>query len=98
MEFNVEVLSHKEITNKLKEIAGWIFNGNDIGKEFSLKDFKSALPFVNKIGAEAEKIDHHPDIFLHSWNKVKITISTESAGGVTQDDFNLAKKIEAIHK
>ena len=43
----MEVLSHKEITNKLKEIAGWIFNGNDIGKEFPLKDFKSALSFVN---------------------------------------------------
>ncbi len=98
MEINVEVLSHNEITNKLKEIEGWIFNGNDIGKEFPLADFKSALSFVNKIGAEAEKIDHHPDIFLHSWNKVKITISTESAGGVTQNDFNLAKRIEAIPK
>lgn len=98
MEINVEVLSHKEITNKLKETEGWIFNGNDIGKEFPLEDFKSALSFVNKIGAEAEKIDHHPDIFLHSWNKVKITISTESAGGVTQDDFKLAERIEAIPK
>ena len=45
---------------------------------------------------EAEKMDHHPDIFIHSWNKVKITISTHSAGGVTQNDFDLAKKIEKL--
>lgn len=94
----MEVLSSKEITNKLKEFTGWIFNGNDIGSEFSFQDFKSALSFVNIIGAEAEEMDHHPNILLHSWNKVKITISTESAGGVTQNDFNLAKRIESISK
>jgi 4a-hydroxytetrahydrobiopterin dehydratase len=51
---------------------------------------------VNRIGDEAEKMDHHPDIFIHSWNKVKITISTHNDGGVTQNDFNLAKKIAEL--
>ncbi len=92
----MNVLSQQEIDEKLKEISGWKFNDNAIKKEFQLKDFKSALIFVNKIGDEAERMDHHPDMFLHSWNKVKITISTHSAGGVTQNDFNLAKKIEEI--
>ena len=54
------------------------------------------MDFVNKIGAIAQKMDHHPDIFIHSWNKVKISNSTHSAGGVTQNDFDLAKKIELI--
>lgn len=94
----MKVLSTKEINDKLKEIIGWSFINNNIGKEFQLKDFKSAISFVNKIGDEAEKMDHHPDISLHSWNKVKITISTHSAGGVTQNDFNLAKKIDEISK
>jgi 4a-hydroxytetrahydrobiopterin dehydratase len=90
------MLSQKEINEKLNEIPGWEFSNNSIGREFQLKDFKSALEFLNKIGNEAENMDHHPDIFLHSWNKVKITISTHSAGGVTQNDFNLAKRIENI--
>ncbi len=94
----MKILSSNEIDEKLKEITNWIFKNNSITKEFLLKDFKSALLFVNKVGNEAEKMDHHPDIFLHSWNKVKITISTHSAGGVTQNDFNLAKKIDEIAK
>lgn len=92
----MNVLSPQEIEKKLSEIPGWKFGDNSIGNEFQLKDFKGALAFVNKVGDEAEKMDHHPDIFIHSWNKVKITISTHSAGGVTQNDFNLAKKIEEI--
>ena len=92
----MKVLSENEINEKLKEIPGWVFRDNSIGKEYQLKDFKDALSFVNKIGDEAEKMDHHPDIFIHSWNKVKITISTHSAGGVTENDFNLAKKIERL--
>ena len=94
----MKVLSTNEINDRLIKISGWSFKIDNINKEFQLKDFKSALSFVNKIGDEAEKMDHHPDIFLHSWNKVKITISTHSAGGVTENDFNLAKKIEEISK
>jgi len=41
-------------------------------------------------------MDHHPDIFIHSWNKVKITISTHSEGGITKKDFQLAEKIEKL--
>ena len=94
----MNVLNKKEIEEKLNAITGWEFKNSQIGKEFELKDFKSALQFVNSIGAEAEEMDHHPDIFIHSWNKVKITVSTHSAGGVTENDFKLAKKIEEILK
>ncbi len=92
----MDVLSKQEIEKMLGDVPGWKFADNHIGKEFQLNDFKSALTFVNKIGDEAEKMDHHPDILIHSWNKVKVTISTHSAGGVTQNDFNLAKKIEGL--
>ncbi|MGD1007394.1 MAG: 4a-hydroxytetrahydrobiopterin dehydratase [Ignavibacteriaceae bacterium] len=92
----MKILTENEINEKLKEISGWSFRDNSISKEFKLKDFKNALAFVNKIADEAEKMDHHPDIFIHSWNKVKIRISTHDAGGVTQNDFNLAKKIEEL--
>ena len=92
----MKVLNENEIHEKLEEISGWIFLDKSIRKEFILKDFKSAVAFVVKIGDEAEKMDHHPDLFIHSWNKVKITISTHSAGGITQNDFILAKKIEEL--
>jgi 4a-hydroxytetrahydrobiopterin dehydratase len=92
----MKVLSENEINKKLNEISGWKYLDNSIGKEFKLKDFKNAIVFVNSIADEAEKMDHHPDILIHSWNKVKITISTHSAGGITQNDFFLAKKIEEL--
>ncbi len=94
----MKILSEQEIKERLKESTGWSFKNNSINKEFQLKDFKEALQFVNKIGNEAEKMDHHPDILLHSWNKVSITISTHSAGGVTENDFKLAKAIDWVSK
>ena len=90
----MEKLTVVEIKENLKSLPGWNYSESKIEKEFKVKDFVSALSFVNKIGAEAEKMDHHPDILIHSWNKVKIFLSTHSAGGVTANDFNLANRIE----
>jgi 4a-hydroxytetrahydrobiopterin dehydratase len=92
----MSLLNKDEIKQNLSSLSGWIHEGNQIAKEFQFKDFAEALSFVNKVGAEAEKMDHHPDIFIHSWNKVKITISTHSEGGVTKKDFQLAEIIEGI--
>lgn len=91
-------LNEDEIKNKIKNFSGWSFLNNQIEKEYKLNDFKSALDFVNKLGDEAEKMNHHPDIFIHSYNKVKIAVSTHSEGGVTEKDFWLAQKIESISK
>ncbi len=92
----MSLLTSKEINNRIKEISGWEYLENQIGKEFQFKDFSEALNFVNKVGAIAEEMNHHPDIFLHSWNKVKITVSTHDKGGVTENDFQLAKKINDL--
>ena len=89
-------LNQDQINSNLKNILGWSFESDSIIKQFQFKDFVEALAFVNKAGAEAEKINHHPDIFIHSWNKVKITISTHSEGGITKKDFQLAEKIERL--
>jgi 4a-hydroxytetrahydrobiopterin dehydratase len=94
----MEKLNQEQINEKLKNLQNWSLSDSHIEKEFQLKDFKSALGFINKIGDEAEKMDHHPDIFLHSYNKVKITLSTHSAGGVTNNDIELAGKIENLNK
>jgi len=90
------VLNKEEINRKLTEITGWSFENNQIWKEFQFKDFVEALAFVNKLGEQAEKMNHHPDILIHSWNKVKITVSTHSEGGVTDKDFQLASIIENL--
>jgi 4a-hydroxytetrahydrobiopterin dehydratase len=92
----MQALEETKINEKIGSLKGWEYKNNQIGKEYELKDFKEALSFVNKIGDRAEEMDHHPDIFLHDWNKVKITVSTHSAGGVTENDFKLAEKIENI--
>ena len=92
----MSLLTNDEITEKLSSLSGWKQEENQIAKLFQFKDFVEALTFVNKIGAEAEKMNHHPDIFIHSWNKVKITISTHSEGGITKKDFQLAEKIEGL--
>lgn len=88
------LLSKEIIEKNLTELTNWIYSNNQIEKEFSFKDFIEASSFVTSVGLEAEKMDHHPDILIHSWNKVKVLISTHSEGGVTEKDFNLAKKIE----
>ncbi|MFZ2322347.1 MAG: 4a-hydroxytetrahydrobiopterin dehydratase [Ignavibacteriaceae bacterium] len=87
-------LNQDKIDSNLSKLSGWSFEDNAIRKQFQFKDFIEALSFVNKIGMESEKMDHHPDILMFEWNKVKITISTHSTGGVTEKDFQLAKKIE----
>jgi len=92
----MSLLTQDEITKNLSSVSGWMLEGSQIAKLFQFKDFAEALAFVNKVGAEAEKVDHHPDIFIHSWNKVKITISTHSEGGITKKDFQLAEKIEGL--
>jgi 4a-hydroxytetrahydrobiopterin dehydratase len=92
----MSLLTKIEITERLKKLSGWGFSADQIFKEFQLADFKEALAFVNKVGNTAEAMDHHPDILMHSWNKVKISISTHSEGGITNKDFQLAEKIELL--
>lgn len=87
-------LTNQQILEQLKSLRNWIYVNNSISKEFEFKDFVEAMSFVNSVALEAEKMDHHPDILIYGWNKVKINLSTHSAGGVTEKDFQLAKKIE----
>jgi 4a-hydroxytetrahydrobiopterin dehydratase len=91
-------LSNSEIQEQLNEVEKWERSENQIKKSYSLKDFQAIMNFVNKVAEEAEKMNHHPDIFIHSWNKVEFTLSTHSEGGLTKNDFELAKKIDSINK
>ncbi len=90
------ILSNEVIQNKLKNLKDWKFVNQQIEKEFILNDFSSAIKFVNQIASIAEEIDHHPDLLIHSWNKVKVMISTHSESGITEKDFDLAERIDRI--
>ena len=65
-------------------------------KEFTFKDFTSCVEFIQKIHPLAEKMDHHPDIFLHSYKKVRIILFTHSRNKLTDLDYSLAKQIDKI--
>ena len=77
-------------------LSGWHdVAEKSIEKEYKFKDFKEALGFINRVGEIAESEGHHPDINLHNWNKVKLTLSTHAIGGLSENDFILASKIDA---
>jgi 4a-hydroxytetrahydrobiopterin dehydratase len=90
------LLNEKELKEKLAGLADWFYSNKSLSKEYILKDFSTAIAFIVKIGLEAQKVDHHPDLLLHSWNKVKVTLSTQSLGGITLKDIQLAYQIERI--
>jgi len=92
------LLDSQQIMNNLKNVENWNYEGNEINNVYQFRDFKEALIFVNKVGDAAEKMNHHPDIFIHSWNKVRISVSTHSEGGVTEKDFKLAAIIDKLAK
>jgi 4a-hydroxytetrahydrobiopterin dehydratase len=80
------------------EVPTWnVVNDKQLEKAYTFKDFAQALAFVNKVGALAEEENHHPDITL-GWGKVAITTWTHSAGGLSENDFVLAAKIDALTK
>jgi 4a-hydroxytetrahydrobiopterin dehydratase len=67
-----------------------------ISREFKFKDFVESLEFVNRVGDLAETEGHHPDILMYSWNKVVVTLYTHSIGGLSENDYILAAKINTI--
>ena len=88
-------LNDEEIDEQLSGLQGWRREGEAIRREFELDDFKGSVDFVNRLTPEAEDMNHHPDLKI-SWNKVTVTLSTHSEGGLTENDFELARKIEAV--
>ena len=87
-------LAKDEVKARLSAMAGWEQDGDEIEKKFRFADFKESMAFVNAVAALANTADHHPDISI-KYNKVKLTLSTHSEGGITEKDFALAAQIDA---
>ncbi len=89
------LLSDPEIDANLAG-GDWQRQGQAIVREWKLDDFAAAIAFVNRVADVAETANHHPDIHLHGWNKVRLELSTHSEGGLTQADFDMASRIDAL--
>lgn len=79
-------LSQADVDERMKGLHGWTLMGDEIRKQYTFKDFPSAIAFVNRLAPEAEAADHHPDIEI-SYKRVTLTYSTHSEGGLTDKDF-----------
>ena len=89
------LLSDDEVQGRLDGLEGWSREGDAIRKQFQLEDFKGSVEFVNRLTPAAEEMNHHPDLEI-SWNKVTVSLSTHSEGGLTENDFELAGKIDSL--
>jgi len=87
-------MNESVINKQLELLNNWSFVDNAIEKNYSFKNFVEALIFINKVGAIAEKMNHHPELF-NVYNKVKLRLTTHDANGVTQKDFDLAAAVDA---
>jgi 4a-hydroxytetrahydrobiopterin dehydratase len=90
-------LSDAEIDQRLATAGEWRRHERDsIVRELKFADFAGAIAFVNLVADLAEQANHHPDILVHGWNRVRLTLSTHSQGGLTDADFALAGEIDRL--
>lgn len=88
-------LNASEIKSARVAVPDWTKTGAAISRTFQFKDFPAAVRFVNGVAAIAEQAWHHPDIDIR-WNKVKLTLTTHDAGGLTEKDFDLAQRFDRL--
>ena len=90
-------LTERERDEALAALPGWTHDAerDAIARSFRFADFGEAFAFMTRVALEAEKADHHPD-WSNAWNKVDISLTTHSAGGLTANDVALARRIDAI--
>lgn len=89
------LMDDEEITRRL-EGSRWRREGGEIVRELKLDDFAGAMAFVNRVAEAAEAANHHPDILVHGWNKVRLSVTNHSQGGLTEADFALAETIDGL--
>ena len=91
----MDLLTETQISAELAELPAWTREGHEIRTIATRKDFRDSLLYLGAVAYLAEKANHHPDITIE-WNKVTLTLSTHSAGGLTANDFALARQISAL--
>jgi 4a-hydroxytetrahydrobiopterin dehydratase len=74
----------------------WRQEGESLVRDYEFRDFAQAISFVNRVADAAEQANHHPDILIHGWNKVRLTLTTHSAGRLTDNDRAMAERIDGL--
>jgi 4a-hydroxytetrahydrobiopterin dehydratase len=88
-------LTEQEAKQRVSKLAGWQIQAGELVKTYAFKDFRAALGFVNRVGEAAEAAGHHPDIDIR-YNRVRLSLVTHDAGGLTDNDFALAAKADEV--
>lgn len=89
-------LSRAEAEAHAADVPRWELDFPVIRRRFQLRDFRAALAWINRVGMLAEEEGHHPDVHLTGWNRVELVLSTHAIGGLSVNDFVLARKIDAL--
>ena len=92
---DMELLSDEQIAERLSD-SEWAREDDEIVREWKFENFGRAMEFVNAVAEVAEGANHHPDILLHGWNKVRLSVTNHSAGGLTEADFRLAGAVDGL--
>lgn len=88
-------LTREEALELIKDTPEWTLADSAIEREFEFDDFRGSIAFINRVAEVAEEEGHHPDIFIY-YNKVRLQLSTHKIGGLSQNDFILAAKIDQL--
>jgi len=86
-------INEESIVGWLQGRAGWKRKGNALTKEYQFESFRNTIVFVNRVASLSDDVDHHPDIDIR-YNKVRLTLSTHEAGGITEKDLDLAERVD----
>jgi len=88
-------VSEAEIIEELKKLEGWNIKDNKLHKEFQFESFNQAFGFMTRAAMEIEKMNHHPEWF-NVYNRITIDLTTHDAGGITNNDLNLARILNSL--
>lgn len=93
----MEPLPDPDVEARLSKLdPGWRREGDTLVRDLECADFADAIELVNAIASEAEAADHHPDLLIHGYRHLRVTLSTHAAGGITDRDFALAGRVDAL--
>ncbi|MBI2442854.1 MAG: 4a-hydroxytetrahydrobiopterin dehydratase [Candidatus Levybacteria bacterium] len=96
-EGNIQPLTREQFSHYLPMVPDWtVVEDKKIERDFKFKNFAEAIEFINKVAGIAEEEGHHPDIYLHNWNRVRFSLMTHAIKGLFLNDFILASKIDSL--
>ncbi len=89
------LLTDDQISERLSG-SEWRREGDEIVRDWKFEDFAEAMAFVNRVAEAAEDANHHPDILVHGWNRVRLSVTNHAQGGLTEADFKLAATVDGL--